>query len=609
MPQAQLAMALPDRWTLEGYLNMAGLPEVPAPLKGIYMPEEMFDEPFRVEPHQITGLNAMLRHERFGLYDEPGVGKTLPAMAYAAAMAAHGNKTVLVMPPVLVWQMWDAFDVFFPGLKERFKFHWLKEGFYPVKVAKSRAQKIRRDLHVGKLTEEQIMKAHGIDRTVLNLVRNMPEIADIPFLKDEVRWVREADYRKIRKAEIAKRVGCTEGAVTNLRNQIYLQDLFDDWRYNGWPDILLMSHQRYLTVADRLARRYRAMVIDEAHLIGMCNASSKMHRRVVGFCNENQKRHGNVGLVLMTGTPAPNNVSDLYGLISLTNPRAYSNEANFRALHLEVEHIVREGTGNRTVTFEVITGYKNLDYLNATLYANARRVRKEQVFSLDKPRIIQERISLSPEHMDAYEEIIKEMVLVADDAVIDLSQYQKLRMAAAQAAVAPEAVIPDFRGVNHVRQWIEELLQSLAIGNGEKIAIFGHFVSTIELVAHTWLKAYNPAVINSSVSDTSAQVRKFLHDDSCSVAVIHPRSGGVGLNLQSVCRYVAFVEPTSVPGDFIQASERVYRKGQSRVVNIYLPHVIGTVLPKKIQEMLGKFDVTNQTQGDRNALLAELRGR
>jgi SNF2 family DNA or RNA helicase len=90
--------------------------------------------------------------------------------------------------------------------------------------------------------------------------------------------------------------------------------------------------------------------------------------------------------------------------------------------------------------------------------------------------------------------------------------------------------------------------------------------------------------------------------------IAHYRSGGVGLNLQDVCRYVICAEPTSVPGEFTQATERVYRKGQTKVVSFYLMKVLGTGWPKQVALMRGKMKLSRQVTMDKSALLAELLG-
>jgi len=54
--------------------------------------------------HQIGDFKFLTSFDRAGLWNEPGVGKTLSAQAYALWLVSQGNKVVCVMPPVLVSQ-------------------------------------------------------------------------------------------------------------------------------------------------------------------------------------------------------------------------------------------------------------------------------------------------------------------------------------------------------------------------------------------------------------------------------------------------------------------------------------------------------------------------
>lgn len=54
--------------------------------------------------HQIDDLRFMGNHLRSGIFNEPGVGKTLPIQGYALWLCGNKNKVVVIMPPVLIPQ-------------------------------------------------------------------------------------------------------------------------------------------------------------------------------------------------------------------------------------------------------------------------------------------------------------------------------------------------------------------------------------------------------------------------------------------------------------------------------------------------------------------------
>ena len=68
--------------------------------------------------HQIEDLKYMGSCHRCGIYNEPGVGKTLPIQAYGLWRAGNGNRVVYVMPPILIRQFSQSLDVNFVGARD-----------------------------------------------------------------------------------------------------------------------------------------------------------------------------------------------------------------------------------------------------------------------------------------------------------------------------------------------------------------------------------------------------------------------------------------------------------------------------------------------------------
>jgi SNF2 family DNA or RNA helicase len=67
---------------------------------------------------QVTGLNMAFVHQRFGVFDDMGTGKTMIAHAYAIWHAAHNNRPVCVMPPILMPQFENKLYETFPGIEK-----------------------------------------------------------------------------------------------------------------------------------------------------------------------------------------------------------------------------------------------------------------------------------------------------------------------------------------------------------------------------------------------------------------------------------------------------------------------------------------------------------
>ena len=68
--------------------------------------------------HQVSGLALMAKHTRFGLYDDPGTGKTLQIQGYCLWLVGLGNKVVCTMAPVLVPQFYQSLIDKYQGCDE-----------------------------------------------------------------------------------------------------------------------------------------------------------------------------------------------------------------------------------------------------------------------------------------------------------------------------------------------------------------------------------------------------------------------------------------------------------------------------------------------------------
>lgn len=578
-----VAVEYMQQMTLSEYYRQAGV-TTPTPFA-----DDIILNPERIPTgHQITNLNKILCNGSWGFFDEPGTRKTLPAQAYALYMIGFGYKVLALMPPVLYDQFLDELHTNFIGSEKLISSHIFDNGPYPVRISKKRVQQAKADLLHDKKPD--------LPDNVIEHVRKMGRADEIGFSDRMIDRIREA---KEPAGKTAEAVGCSKHAIQLIRNKVFREDLYKEWREEDtWPDLMVMSYQMFYKNNLELEEAYRVLIADEAHLT-LCHPSTtwkKVHR----FINNDG---GRVGFLPMTGTPQPNLPTDNYGLIKLLRPEAYSSLSEFQSLHCETVQVKRKD-GRR---FSMVTGYRNLDLIAINLFSRSSRVTKEQVFSMKKPNIIEREVHLTGDHKRLYDRLVKEQVLeLGNGDVITAIQAQSLRQKALRIVTDPNQFSNKPIKDNQVKAHLEELLNEVGCATSDKVIIFSHFNSSVELIAE-WFKDLNPAVVYGK-SNTRKNKDKFLKDDTCRLMIAHPKSGGVGLNLQGVCRYVIFAEPTSVPGDFVQATERVWRSGQKKHVTIYILKVMKTIWPKAVDVMRGKMRMAQAVTKDRSSMLDELLG-
>ena len=572
-------------YSLGDYYRQAGLPNPDALFDNI--PVVLPDDK-KPDKHQVENLNRILTNPYWGFLDEPGTGKTLPAQAYSIYMATHGYRSILVMPPVLREQYVRSLNRSYPGVDQLVNWYILKEPSYPVMVSKKRVQEIKKRLwHKEDLEGE-------VPERVMDIIRKLKVSVAIQFRVSDIATIRK-DTRP--DEELAKEYYCSTHAIKQIRRRKYRDDLINEWaETDTWPDFVIMSYQMYVKVVNLLEPGYTCLMADEAH--HLCHPTSKAYKKTDWFLHKGDKT-----FLPMTGTPIPNVPTDAYGLIKLLNEKAYQNYNEFKAIHTE-QFTVQTKDGDE---FQVVNEYINLDMLSRALYAKASRVTKDQVLKLDKPNIIEEEIELSDQHLKLYRKLIRERVLVTEEKKIVAVEAQALRQKALQIVLNPDVFTDEKIQENAIQEWLTEKLDSLGCEHVEKVVVFAHFNDSVEKIA-SWFPHLNPALVYGK-SNTAKNVEKFLTDDTCRLMIAHPKSGGVGIDgLQEFCRYVIFVEPTTIPGEFNQALDRLLRRGQKHAVVCYVLRVLKTSWPKRVDQMRRKMKQISDVTMDKTALLDELLG-
>ena len=482
-----------------------------------YLGRVRFNQHMIPAEHQKKAMMQIGVRSRYGLFDEAGTGKTLPSQVFLLMNKARGLRTIVIMPPSILYQYQKEFE-------RSFEF----------------------ELEVDRPTVE-----------IFNLT---------PAKRKE--FYRKGDY----------------------------------------PDVLMMSYQMFTKVAfpDKTKgqefpfhEHYSCIVCDESHSIK--NPDSKAFRSVAYFLRKAEEGRA----LLMTGTPFHRDVMDGYAQIKLLSPPLYGSLAQYKRMHGIFQQI---RVGEKLVINKLV-GVCNKGLLNSNLYKNGQRTLRRDVLDLHKPQIIDYHVELSSKHHKLYRKLVNEMMMELDNGgVIDATNQSSLRMKALRLVTNPLSLdesVPFKDSDNVIKDTLQTLVDSKDPWN-TKVLIYAHFQDSVRSAAK-WLEEYNPALVYGN-SNVKENLDKFLNDDSCRVMIANYTSGGVGLNLQSVCHDVIFLEPVSTPGAFEQAFARVDRKGQTEPVTVTLLRVTKTISPKLIDTMMGRVKDNLGALGDKDSVLNELLG-
>lgn len=544
--------------SLDDLMLTAGVLETPAWFSKVKLPNWPF-------PHQMDTLKQYPNHIRYGDFSDPGTGKTFPAQAHAVLMSALGNKVVFTMPPKLIRQFEGELKDFFKGIDEHLHIAHLDVGAVQKdKLTKRWDEKGWPDIL---LISYDAFRSFNSRTKMSTAPRNQWKMPD-----GSSYWTKDGDGNQVAKDR-------SVSPVTKNGDSIVFR--------KGKAKARNRNQMRLKQVG------YNVYFFDEAH--ALCNPDSIAFKAVQHMDHE---MRDDIALYLMTGTPVPTHLHNVYGLIRLLNRDAYANKTQFKRKHVIL---------NPNTKFEHVLGYHKEEEIYRHLYRYARRVQKRDVLPLKDPLITATPIRLAGQHKKLYDRILRDRFAVLGDKVLAPDNDSALRNLALQLVSCPDEF--DESGSigreNELTKWLDDKLESINPAN-HKVIIFGHYKSTIRFLAKRYAE-WNPAVMNGTTTSGWKEVDRFKEDDSCRMFIVNWASGGSGLNLQ-VASHIIFYEVPTSPKDAKQAIARADRSGQKNVVNVYFPRVIGTYLDRNFKNLLKNEQQNNKVVRDKHDLLYEQLG-
>lgn len=508
-------------------------------------------QPLYPSEHQDSALQGALASDnhRYGIYDEPGVGKTVPGLAWVLYWASGGNRCLGLMPPTLQGQFVRAMTEQLSGLPDRF-----------LPVSLSEMSKKKREGNFSKWTEE--------DSWPLVLVMSY----QLFRTKSKAPWILVPEKKGSKK--------------------LVEQDPEEPYEF---------TNARILQDAG-----YDALIFDEAHALK--NRSSMTSQYLRQFLGE----PGDRGLLIMTGTPVKTDLRDPDGLIHQVSPEAYPTKKSYERQHCvysyeEEEDPKRPGVFRKKKT---LIGFKQIDRLTETLYRRARRLQKTEVYpDMLKPIVSIRDVVLTGPHRTLYRKLVDEMMLeMPDGSILDATTASALRDKALQLVTCPEAFGAPASLKNCMDEAVLEYVDELSLEQ-TKLLVFCNYRSS-NLHYQQLLSSYGVVAMygDNSPKQNNEAADRFKNDPDCRILIAHPESGGVGHNYQRVCHNVLFIEPASSPGTFTQASERVVRPGQLHPVLIGILRVKGTGYVRRVRTMFERTEAAQRVTRDATTMLDELLG-
>jgi len=353
-----------------------------------------------------------------------------------------------------------------------------------------------------------------------------------------------------------------ERELQNLRVQL-VSEVLDGYEGRIPPCHVVITNYDLLKQRERQLSMLgaRAIVFDEGHVLKEPSPHDG-HRAAVA--TRLARRIGRA--VIMSGTPLPNKVDELWRLLHLVDPVEWPEFDSFR------ERYCRDQRDELNAGRVLVTEYgrvHNLDELQARMAPTMLRRLKAHVLK-DLPAKQRRTITvrLSERDQQVYDNIERDVVAW----LRQLGRAGQAERAKQGQAFAKIRFLRRVAALAKLRQAVPEYLHHWFSQGRERrgLVIFGFHRDVLAKVKALCTRmGIEYASITGKDADDKRQAAVDAFNAGQVDAFIAPiRAAGVGLNLQHGGSDVLFLERLWVPASMAQAEDRVHRLGQTKQVTI-----------------------------------------
>ncbi len=336
------------------------------------------------------------------------------------------------------------------------------------------------------------------------------------------------------------------------------------------------------------------LIVDESHAL-------KSPASILFKC-VNRLTTPNGHLILLTGTPT-NKPDDSYAYIKLKTPTVYRSKGDFDNTHVEERDI-----------FNNVTKWKHLQTMADNLALCSVKLTYEETFGTKMEAVYDTMTySLDAQHLKLYNKLLEEqLLLLPDNGKIDATTPQRLQHAMQQIVVNWEHFSggTERAAVFDLLDEVIEQTQCMQVGMS-KLSVWVNYQMSNKRIVEYLRGKYGQKAIAAAYGavDSSKGVKAIMTDPECRILVAHPKSAGVGLEMQFVSNEMLFIEAATTPLEMRQTIGRIVRSGQTKTPHVRFAVAKGTVQTRLFKNLLLKDDLVSTVERTKESLRDMLLGK
>lgn len=281
-------------------------------------------------------------------------------------------------------------------------------------------------------------------------------------------------------------------------------------------------------------------------------------------------------MVLLTGTPSPNGLMDLWAQICLLD----RGKRLGRTIGTYRSNYFRPGKRNGAIVYDWIPRPGAHEQITAAISDICLSMQASDY--LEMPDLLEAGmdIALTEKEMKGYLDFEREQLLEVDEAEIEAVTAAALTNKLLQYTGG--AVYDDEHNWHEVGRSKLEALSDIMEMTDEPVLVFYAYQHELARLQETFTD-YAPVRFQGEPEILDAWNRKEIRMLLC-----HPASVAYGLNMQQGGRIIVWYSPTWNLELYQQANARLYRQGQERPVLLYHLTAVGTMDQRVLAALAGK---------------------